>query len=593
MTFIFSATTRRVTCSFLILFLAGCGSEIVSERENHPIPEDADVAGLPPGERGGIFTRAVPGVPATFNPLVAEDVPSTEAITLLLEGLTRYDYAREEVVPGLAKSWDISDDDRTFTFHLRRGVRWSDGHPFTADDVVFTFKSIYDERFPNRSKFEFSIDGEPFDVRKIDDHTVRITTPDIFAPFLLYIGTPILPRHKLLDAYEEGTLMRAWTISEAARSPHEIVSTGPFRIRSLRPAERIVYEPNPHYWRVDSEGTRLPYVDFMINRFVQDVNASTVAFATGQSDEEAISPDNVGWVERTQERYGFTIHDRGPSSSTNFIWFNQNPRMDGDGRPIVAPHKLRWFTDRNFRQAVSYGIDRQGIVDGVLFRRGAPLWGPVSPANVKWHNPDVKTYPYNPQRARELLDEAGFEYRAGALFDDEGNPVRFTLNTNHETRLRSNMANVFVENMKDLGIEVNLRLLDFNTFVNRVMDSYDYEAGLLSLSGSPDPHGGMSVYSSQGRLHMWHPQQEEPATEWEAHIDDLMRRQQRTLDEAERKVYFDEVQQILSEQVPIIYLVTPNAYQGLRNDWRNVEEPPLGTMIWNIDELWREQVLVP
>lgn len=575
-------------------WMTGCSAEIESEREDLPLPEGVEISKMPAGERGGILTAAEAGTPATFNPLVSEDRASSDAIALILEGLTRYDPVRDEVVPGLAHSWDISEDSKTFTFHLRPGVRWSDGEPFTADDVVFTFDAIYDERYPNRSQLEFRVGGEPFDVEKVDDHTVRITTADVYAPFLLYVGgTAIIPEHKLRDAYEDGTLLRAWTISTASRTPKEIVATGPFRIRSFRPAQRMIYEPNPHYWRADEEGSRLPYIDFAIIRFVQDQNAGVVAFASGQSEHHnPITPDQVGWVRRNEERHDYTVHDRGPSTSTSFIWFNQNPGVNENGVPFVEPHKLEWFTDQRFRQAVSYGIDRQGLIDGVIFGRGEPLWSSVSPANAKWHNPDVKKYPYNPDKARALLEEAGFEYRAdGNLYDGDGNRVTFSLITNEDNRLRANMATVFMENMKNLGIEVRLRLLDFSNFVNRIMESYNYEAGLISLTGGPDPHGGMSVYTSSGRLHVWHPNQEEPATEWEARIDELMQKQLRTLDEEERKEYYDEVQAIMSEQMPLLYLITPNLYEGLRNRWNNIEPPNMGTLIWNLDEVWTERQL--
>lgn len=585
----------RGACTGLAMVFAACSAEIESERVDHPLPEDVDIAVRAAGERGDVFTGASAGTPATFNPLVSEDASSSEAILRLMEGLTRFDPVTEEVVPALAKSWDISEDSRTFTFHLRRDVKWSDGEPFTADDVVFTFDAIYDERYPNRSQMEFRVAGEPFEVEKIDDHTVRFTTADVFAPFLLYAGgTAILPRHKLIDAYEDGTLLRQWTISTATRSPEQIVGTGPFRIRSFRPAQRMIYEPNPHYWRADEAGQRLPYVDFFIERFVQDQNATMVAFASGQSDHQGITPDQVGWIRRNAELHGYTVHDRGPSTSTSFIWFNQNPGSNDNGVPFVEPHKLEWFQDPRFRQAVSYGIDRQGLIDGVIFGRGEPLWSSVSPANTQWYNPEVKTYPYNPERSRELLREAGFEWRPnGNLHDRHGNRVTFSLITNEDNRLRANMATVFMENMKDLGIEVRLRLIDFSNFVNRISESFNYEAGLLGFTGGRDPHGGMSIYSSSGRLHVWHPNQPEPATEWEARIDELMQKQLRTLDEDERRKYFHEVQYIMSEQMPLIYLITPNIYEGLRDRWRNVDPPAMGSLIWNLDEIWAEQRLLP
>lgn len=596
-----SGAKKRVFALLLpaVLFasLAACGPAEAPLGERPaagPPPVDADVSLLPPGRRGGVFFGTLVGMPRTFNPLQAgEDAPSATAVSRLLEGLTRFDSAREEIVPGLARGWDISADQKTFTFHLRRDVRWSDGHPFTADDVMFTFQVIYDERYPNRSKSELSVDGKPFEVEKIDEHTVRFRTADVYAPFLLYIGTSIMPRHRLWDAYEDGTFLQAWSVRDAQLHPETIVSTGPLVLERFRPAERIVYRANPHYWRVDSAGQRLPYIDRLIERIVRSQQASTLAFAHGQSDYEGIEVRNVAWVKRNAQDYGFEVYDRGPSQSTNFIWFNQNPGRDPRGNPYVEPHKLEWFRDVRFRQAISWAIDREGIVSGVLLGRGLPLWGPVSPANRSWYNPDVQRYPHDPARARALLQEAGFTWdQSGRLRDRHGNPVSFTLATNEDNEVRQAIGLVFVDNMKRLGIEVRLQPLDFNTFVGKVMSSFDYEAGLLGLTGSWDPQGGWSVYHSTGRLHMWYPAQAEPSTAWEARIDELMESQLRTLDVDERRRYIFEVQEILAREVPLIYTVTVNSYEGLNERWRNLDPPQMGSLIWNYDEMWAETLLL-
>ncbi|MFZ5807325.1 MAG: ABC transporter substrate-binding protein [Verrucomicrobiota bacterium] len=577
--------------SVAFFLLAGCRKQPAALRAQYPLPEDAEISSYPAGKFGGRMIDASPGEPTTFNPMVSEDATSSGMIGLLGNGLTTYDPVREKVIPCLAKSWDISSDNKTFTFHLRRGLRWSDGILFTAEDVIFTFQCFYDSRFATRAAYDFSVDGKPFDVKKIDEYTVQIRTPDIFAPFLQVIGwAQILPKHKLEAAYRDGSLMKAWNISVAQKNPKNIVGMGMFTIHSYRPGERIVFEPNPHYFRTDAKKQRLPYVDFLITRFVKDFNASIVAFATGLTDSEGISPDNVAWVKRSAGTYGFAVYDRGPSTNSSFIWFNQNPGKDKDGKPFVVPHKLKWFTNQRFRQAISYGIDREGIVQGVLFGRGAPLWGPESPANRKWFNPEVKKYPFNPEQAMQLLAEADFKKdEKGILRDAEGNPVEFTLITNQENLIRQNMATVFMENMKALGIQVKLQFMDFGAFVGKIQDSFDYEAGLLGFTGGGDPVGGQSIYSSKGRLHQWHPSQKQPATPWEARIDELMTLQLKTLDEIKRRAYYAEVQSIMSEQVPFIYLVTPNTYAGLKNRWTNLDIPLTGSVLWNLDSIWASQ----
>ncbi len=572
------------------LLLVSCGGSPVEPvvRNQYSLPEDVEIDTSPIGQFGGLFIEADAGEPKTFNPLLSEDAGSSSAIAMLSSGLTSWNPLRMEVEPGLAKSWEIGEDSKNFIFHLRRGVHWSDGVPFTADDVIFSFQAIYDPRYPNRTAYDLSMDGEPFKVEKIDDYTIRIETADIFAPFLEKMGgLPLLPKHRLWQSYEDGNLQYEWGVNTAIDDPQSLISLGMWILVSYRPGERMLFAPNPHYYRANEERQRLPYINHYIRTFTAGSHAAVLAFARGQTDVQGIPPDNLGWVEKYADVYDFTIYDRGPSTATNFVWFNMNPGVNAEGRPFVDPVKREWFEDVRFRQAVSYAINRESIVRGVLFGMGAPLWGPESPANKRWYNPDVQTYPFDPEQSRELLREAGFRWNNNKqLLDAHGNQVQFTLITNEENPTRRQMASIFVQNMEDIGIEVTLRFLDFNTLVGRIANSFNYEACMLGLTGGGDPSGGMSVFHSRGRLHQWHPAQEKPHREWEAEIDRLMIAQLKTLDVEERRGHWFEVQRIMSEQVPYIYLVTPNTYVGIKNRWKNLDLPSLGSPIWNLDTLW-------
>lgn len=571
----------------LLVLVSACSPPSRPERAQFPLPPDVDVFEGQAGRYGGIFLRSDAQEPKTFNPLVSEDAYSSQAIELLLSGLTRYDPVEENVVPALAKSWEISGDHRTYTFHLRRGVRWSDGEPFTAGDVVFTFDAIFDKRYPNRYSQQFTIAGQALRYAKLDDYTVRFTTPEVYAPFLTDIGyVEILPRHRLAAAFTEGSLQKQWTSQTAIHHPEAIVGTGPLRILSYRPGERLVLAPNPHYWRADKNGQRLPYVDFLISKFVPSLSTETVLFATGQTDAAAINATDVAWVAKAAGTYDFTIHDRGPDSSISFIWFNQHPGGQG-GKPFVKPYKLKWFQDLRFRRAVAYGLDRPGLIKAVYFGRARLLDTVISPANRKWHNPNTNTYPYDPEKARALLREAGFRLGSdGMLRDEQGHAVEFELLASEGRQTTVGIATTLMENMRALGIKVTLNLLDFGALVGKVSDTYDYEAAMMGFTGGGDPSGGKAIYRSDGRLHVWYPEQPRPASDWEARIDALMDQQERTLDESRRIVLIREVQAIFSEQLPLIFLVTPNAYAGIKNRWQNVRLPPLGSILWNIDELW-------
>lgn len=649
--------------------VAGCGkndagADALPEVKVMPIPADAKVEVFPQGKFGALMVETQPGDIATLNPLISEDQSSSSVIGRFLEGLTTLDPQTGVVIPNLAKSWEISEDNLSYTFHLREGVCWSDGTPFTADDVVFTWETIFAKvpdaafahgenldaetaaatasdakavapggkdasqaaagdgeaavaeaskvkgatsdseretsasapppvyRYPSRYAFFHQINGREPEVEKVDALTVRFTLPEPYAPFLLFAGGQnILPRHKLSQAAEDGTFLDEWTIRTAISNPAQLVGTGPFIIESYRPGERIVYRRNPNYWKVNEQGQRLPYVERIVSKIVADANASNLAFAEGLTDIEGINPDNVGWIERAPSADSFRILNLGPSGATNFIWFNLNPGADKNGKSYVEPHKQRWFADKRFRQALSYGINRQGLIDGVYFGRASVLNGFTSPKHKVWFNPNVRSYPYSVSRAQELLAQAGFVLRNGKLYDADGNPVQFSLITNQNNNLRTEMATVFKENMAALGIDVRLQSIDFNTLIGKISGSFDYEACLLGLGGgAPDPYASKDILMSEGRMHLWNPLQKTPATEWEAQVDQLMREIGTISDVAERQERFFRVQEILAEEQPMLFLVTANDYVGIKNRWHNVTPTPLGGVGWNLESLWAEPV---
>ena len=609
----FSSVNRLLWIAALIL-LSGCAEKDLPPPPGvvAPVPEDALVEEFPAGVFGATLIETLSGDLATLNPLINESLAGSMVIGRILEGLITLDPFTGVVIPNLAKSWDISADNLRYTFHLRRGVHWSDGQPFTADDVVFTWKCFFakqvdpvtgkpvlDEagraqyRYPSRSAFTQQINGQEPMVEKIDDYTVRFILPEVYAPFLLFGGgEEILPKHILSAAFENGTLLDEWSVNTAIKEPWKIVGLNKFMLESYRPGERIVFVRNPNYWKVNTVGERLPYIKRIITKIVNDVNSSNVAFAQGQTDFEEIAPDNVAWVKRGEERFDYTVLDMGPSGTTNYVWFNLNPNKNADGVPYVKPYKLKWFSDKRFRQAISYGIDREGIIRGVFFNRANVLHGYVSPKNKFWYNDNIRKYPYSPETSRKLLREAGFRLDNDQLVDADGNQVSFTLMTNSSNGLRVEMATVFKENMADLGIEVELQFLDFNTIITKISDSFEYEACMLGLGGgAPDPFAGKDILMSGGRLHQWYPQQPEPATEWEARIDELMIQVGRHTDVELRKKYYFEVQEILAEQQPMIFLVSAKEYIGYKRRWQNITPAPLGGVTWNLESLWAEPLL--
>lgn len=577
---------------------------MVVERESHPRPAGAEVSEAEVGEYGGLFILASATEPKTFNFLVASDAGTSQVTRLLFNGLTKRDPMTHETEGDLAESWEISEDGLSYTFRLRE-VNWSDGTPFTADDVIFSFAAIFARdpdaapdpetglrpfRYPSRYISQFTIDGEPVAFQKIDDHTVVFRTPRPHAPFLNDVGfIEIMPRHVLQDAFDAGTLQNQWSTRTAISSPERIVGTGPFRIRSFQPAERLVLEPNPHYWRFDRAGNRLPYLDFLVFRFVQDQNAQIVNFATGRIDAAAVPVTDLAWVGDRAERYDFTIHERGPDTGISFFWFNQHPGQREDGRPFLAPHKLAWFTNRDFRRAIMYGFDRQGIIDGIYSGRAEKLHSIISPANELWYNPDLPQHRYNPTKALELLAANGFEMIDGRLHDAAGNRVEIELLLFDGSQRVSAIATTLVENLADIGIRLTLSMVDFSAVLRRTGNTFDYEMSFIGFTGGGDPSGGKALYHSSGHLHVWHPAQESPATEWEAEIDRIIAASEEELDESKRVALIHDMQRVFAEELPLIFNVVPITYSGVKNHWRNIQVPPTGSIIWNIDEIWTPQ----
>lgn len=594
--------SQLLSAVLLVFWATGCGEVPPIERMEHPLPAGVEISDAKPGKYGGIFVLNETTQPTTFNPQVPNNLTTSLILQRLLGTLVDFDPRTEEYVPGLAESWEVSEDSMSYTFTLREGIRWSDGTRITADDVVFTFDCILAEdtdpatgsvtpRYPSRYYEQYHINGEKLRYTKLDERRIRFDLPTVYAPFLFDIMQPILPAHILGESFEDGSFLKQWSTQVAIENPSGIICSGPFVIHSYRPGERLVLSPNPHYWKADRKGQRLPYLDYFIYKFVSDSNTAIAHFATGKSDASGVGADDYEWVKQAVDTYDFTIHDRGPSASANFFWFNQHRGSNEAGEAYVPEHKLRWFTDKGFRQAVLHGLNRQGLIDALLFGKGEALTSIIPPARGSWHNPDLPRYEYNPERARELLAESGFSWRPdGQLVDRESVPVEFELLL-VESQFYDRVGVTFVENMKDLGMNVKILRADFATLLARTDNTFDYDITFLGW-GSPiaayDPNGSKALYLSSGVFHQWYPEQPEPATAWEARIDELIGLQERTLDQQERYRMMHEVQAIMAEELPLLYGFTPYGYVGIKNKWQNVFVPSAGTTLWNPEELWAE-----
>jgi peptide/nickel transport system substrate-binding protein len=574
----------------------GCGKREARDGASpasSPLPEPPMKYEIEPGRHGGRLVMSTFGEPKTFNPITANESSSTDIITFLFAGLMRLDLKTLEVAPGLAESWSVADDQKTWTFKLRKGLRWSDGRPLTADDVMFTWRVIYDTNINNVVRDLFFIDGKPFAVTNLDDLTVQVVTPDIYAPFLEFFGqVPIIPRHVLEPAVKEKRFESAYGVNTA---PDRLVVSGSYRLKEYKSAQHVLLERNPHFAGVDPRGQRLPYIENVIWLNVPDHNAMALRMLQGETHvHQFLRPDEVDRFQEEAKRGKFKVVEMGTAMEPNYLWFNQNTNLNKAGKPMIDPVRVKWFRNQKFRQAMAHAIDRPSIIQSIYAGRAKANYGFITPANTKWFNPNTPQYPYDQQKARALLAEIGIQDRNGdgILEDAEGNKIEFTLITNAGNTIREKMGVFLQEDLKKLGIQLNFQRLDFNILVEKMNNTYEYEAALVVMGGSGiDPQLSMNVLHSSGFTHVWFPRQSRPSTPWEMRIDELMNLQLKTLNFAERKKYFDEVQQIFGEQLPMISIVAANAYAAVDNRLANVKPSLAATMriTWNGEELFFRQ----
>ncbi|PUU86405.1 ABC transporter substrate-binding protein, partial [Halanaerobium sp.] len=536
------------------------------------------------GQHGGTLITTLLGDPKTFNTIIAKET-SSSTITdgYIFEGLVTRNGVTTEYEPELAKSWDISEDGRKYTFYLREGVQWSDGKEFKADDVIFTFDVIKDENIPTSSRDVLKVNGEFPVYKKIDKYTVQFTLPESFAPFLNNMTAPIIPKHKLNEAWEKGEFNNSWGINT---DPAEIVGTGPFKLVDYKNGERVVMEKNNYYWRQDPNGKTLPYINRWIRVIAESQETESLLFEKGQTHYLSVRGIDYRRIKAESENNNFSVVDAGPTFSTNFLVFNMNPR-----NPNLEdePYKYEWFTNLNFRRAIAHAFDKETMINQALAGQGTKQWSPISIANKVYLNEGVKRYPYNLEKAREELEKGGFKWNEnGELLDANNNKVEFTMVTNAGNNVRESLVNIIASELRELGIKVNSTPIEFNKMVNQLSSEWNFDSILIGLTGGVEPHQGTNVWMSNGHLHMWNPVQEEPATEWEKRIDELFVKGSQTVDLEKRKEYYNEFQEIVAEKLPVIYTVTPNSLYAVRDSLKNTEVTAYGGVLWNIHELYLE-----
>lgn len=536
---------------------------------------------------GGQLVDSTTSDPRSFNDITAKETSTTLVTNLIFEGLTTVNAHTLKIEPHLAERWDVSEDGLTWTFYLRRDVFWHDGETFTAEDVVFTFNNlIYNPDIPSSSRDIFTIDGAVFKVEKVDNYTVRVALPVKFAPFLRGMSQAILPKHKLERAVKDGDFNFTWGIDT---DPKEIVGTGPYKLARYDPGQRLIFEKNPHYWKKTPTGEPLPYINRLVYLILQNQDVELLKFLEGSVDVYALRGMDYALLKPLEEKNDFKIYDLGPDMGSQFLFFNQNPlKNPKTNESFLAPYKLKWFKNLEFRRAVAHAIDKDKIIEIVKNGFGYEQNSPIGPAAGFFHNPDTQRYPYDLKKAKQILHDAGFIDRDGDgyLEDSVGHRVEFNLYTNAGATERIDIASIIRHDLESLGMKVNFQALEFNTLVSKLTSTFEYDAIVLGLTGGVEPHFGQNVWASSGGLHMWYPRQEAPATDWEKRIDEIFTLGVQELDEDKRKIFYDEFQMIVSEQLPLIYTVLSARLVAVRNKFGNLDPSNYGGVFHNLEEIY-------
>lgn len=497
--------------------------------------------------------------PKTFNPLLVAD-DASETVRYLTGGvLLRLNRSTQRLQPELASAWKVSADARSVHFTLRPNLRFSDGTPFSAEDVAYTMQQLMDPALHSPVGDSFrSGDGKV--ITQIES-TSKIT---------ISFPKPIVGADRLFDQV---------AIMSMHSPQHEMAVLGPYFISQDKPGTYLLLKRNPYFWKHDAAGRPLPYVGSVRLEIEQNRDIEVLRFLRGEVD--FINSLDAKYYDTLVSHAPATAYDAGPSLDSEEIWFNQVQNA-----PLPA-YKKAWFTSTNFRRAISASINRQDLARVVFRGHARPAVGWISPANKFWFNAKLQPQPFDQRSALRLLQQDGFRLQNGVLHDRGGNAVEFSVITNSGNTYRERMATMIQQDLSAIGVRLHVVTLDFPSLIERITRTFNYEACLLGLVNDDlDPSMQMNVWLSSAENHQWNPNEKTPATPWEDEIDRLMRAQASSLDTKARKQAIDRVQEIVAQQEPFIYLVNKDAMSAVSTHLHGTHPVILRPQVyWDIDQL--------
>jgi peptide/nickel transport system substrate-binding protein len=540
---------RHVTASLLLtalvtMALASCsGSNSPSPQNNQAAPGQAknDVPA-----RGDRLVSATSADATTLIPMLASDGPSQNVAGQLYLPLLKYD-KNLNLVGQLAKSWQVSKDNLTLTFHLRHGLTWTDGKPFTSADCLFTLKLMLDPHTQSPFKSDYA---KVTHYEAPDAHTFVVHYAEPFSPALsTWASLAILPKH----------VFNGVDIMHTPLAQHPKATIGPYTLADWQSQQSILLRANPHYY----DGP--VWITERLSRIIPDPSTQFLELASGHIDAMNLTPiqyrrlfDTKPILRRDYKRYQYL------GFGYTYLGFNLK-------RPP--------FNDVRVRRAITYAINRQEIVDGVLLGLGDIIATPYKPGTY-WVDKAVKPRPYDPKKAKALLAAAGWiDHDGDGLIDKDGKPFRFTILTNNGNKQRSDAAIIIQKRLRQVGIDVQIRLVEWSSFISNFIDKHNFDAVILGWGLSPEPDQYMIWHSSQTGPHQFNfISYANPV------VDKALVDGRRTFDRARRKRDYDLMQEQIHKDAPIVFLFAPYSLQVFHKRIHGIEPAPAG-IGWN-SEHW-------
>lgn len=568
-----STLRARTTVTALVavlVFSLGAAAEIPAGAKVLPLGESGSPwQAVLPGVQGGTFRSAMFGNPRTWNPLTSLETSSTTVTNLLYHGLVTLNPITADVEPALAASWRFSDDGRTVTFVLREGLRWSDGEPLTADDVLFTYNDVISNpaiATTARDGLRLS-DGTMPTIEKVDDRTIRVTASVPYRPLLTAMGKRILPRHKWASAVAAIGRGEAASFLGLDTPPHDVVGTGPYALERFVPDQAVFLKRNPHYYVVDRRGTQLPYYDERVLRIESSSDLSLLHFMNGELDAYEPLPADLPLLAASAARRGYTVLvDRTtPVYGSSWLCLNQ----DIGSAAGTDAEKRGLYRTIEFRHAVAHLVDKRGMVDALFHGLGLPQWSPVSIGSPYYAGrdgyagpiteTDAVTFPYDPALAARILDDLGLVDQDGDGWREfpSGDEATFTLATAAGQTDYEGQCLVFAESARSIGLDVRYAPQDVNLLLLGLFTG-GFDIVLLGFNGGVDPNMLASAYTPCGRMHFWSRETCAAPSDADLAMADAFRAGAATLDPDLAFVAYREMQRAAAWEANLIYTVYPS-----------------------------------